>query len=84
MSRSLRLLNPKEIVMKLAGIILIVLGVLALAYQGITYTTTKKDVDLGPIQIQHQEDHTVWLPPVVGAVFVVGGVAMLGLGARKI
>ena len=70
--------------MKLAGIVLIVLGVLALVYQGITYTTTKKDVDLGPIQIQHQEDHTVWLPPVVGAVFVAAGVGMVALGGRKI
>ena len=70
--------------MKVAGIVLIVLGVLALVYQGITYTTTKKDVDLGPIQIQHQEDHTVWLPPVVGAVFIVGGVGLLALGGRKI
>jgi uncharacterized membrane protein YidH (DUF202 family) len=70
--------------MKLAGIILIVIGILALVYQGFTYTQTKKDVDLGPIQIQHQEDHTVPLPPVVGAVCIVGGVIALGLGSRKI
>jgi uncharacterized membrane protein YidH (DUF202 family) len=70
--------------MKLAGIVLIVIGILALVYQGFTYTQTKKDVDLGPIQIQHQEDHTVPLPPVVGAVCIVGGVLALGLGCRKI
>ncbi len=49
--------------MKLAGIILIIIGVLALVYQGITYTTTKKDVDLGPIQVQHQEEHSIPFPP---------------------
>ncbi len=69
--------------MKLAGIILIIIGVLALVYQGFTYTQTKKDVDLGPIQIQHQETHDVPIPPIVGAVCIAGGVAALVLGGRK-
>ena len=68
--------------MKLAGIILVVIGVLALVYQGFTYTQTKKDVQLGPIQIQHQETHDVPIPPIVGAVCIVGGALALGLGAR--
>ncbi|HEY0255911.1 MAG TPA: hypothetical protein VGC39_00595 [Candidatus Methylacidiphilales bacterium] len=70
--------------MKLAGILLIVIGILALVYQGFTYTQTEKDAQLGPIQIQHQESHTVPLPPIVGAVCIVGGVVALALGARKI
>jgi drug/metabolite transporter (DMT)-like permease len=69
--------------MKLAGIVLIVIGVIALVYQGFTYTTTKKDVDLGPLQIQHQEEHSIPFPPIVGAVCIAGGVAALALGARK-
>ena len=69
--------------MKLAGIILIVIGILALVYQGFTYTKTEKDVQLGPIQIQHDETHTVPLPPIVGAVCIVGGVLALGLSARS-
>ena len=69
--------------MKLAGIILIVTGILALVYQGFTYTKTEKDVQLGPIQIQHDETHTVPLPPIVGAVCIVGGVLALGLSARS-
>ena len=69
--------------MKLAGIILIIIGVLALVYQGITYTTTKKDVDLGAIQIQHQEEHSIPFPPIIGAVCIAGGVAALVFGARK-
>jgi uncharacterized membrane protein YidH (DUF202 family) len=68
--------------MKLAGIVLIIIGVLALVYQGFSYTKTEKDAQLGPIEIQHQETHTVPLPPIVGGVCIVGGVLALGLGAR--
>ena len=69
--------------MKLAGIILIIVGVVFLVYQGFTYTTTKKDVDLGPLQVQHQEEHSIPFPPIIGAVCVAGGVVALVLGARK-
>ena len=69
--------------MKLAGIILIIVGVVFLAYQGITYTTTKKDVDLGPLQVQHQEKHSIPFPPIIGAVCIAGGVAALILASRK-
>lgn len=68
--------------MKLAGIVLIIIGVLALVYQGFSYTKTEKDAQLGPIEIQHQETHDVPLPPIVGAVCIIGGVLALGLGAR--
>jgi UDP-N-acetylmuramyl pentapeptide phosphotransferase/UDP-N-acetylglucosamine-1-phosphate transferase len=67
--------------MKLAGIILIVIGVLALVYQGFTYTQTKNDVQIGSFEINHQEHHSVWIPPVVGGVFIVAGVAAVALGA---
>ncbi len=69
--------------MKLAGIILIIVGVIFLVYQGVTYTTTKKDVDLGPLQVQHQEEHSIPFPPIIGTVCVAGGVAALVLGPRK-
>lgn len=69
--------------MKLAGIILIIVGVLALTYQFFTYTTTKKDAQLGPIEIQHQETHTVSIPPIVGGVCIVGGILALVAGGRK-
>jgi hypothetical protein len=67
---------------KLVAIILIVIGVIALAYQGITFTTREKDVDLGPLQISHSERHTVPLGPIVGAVALVGGLALL-IGANR-
>jgi uncharacterized membrane protein YidH (DUF202 family) len=66
--------------MKLAGIVLIVIGILALVYQGFTYTQTKKDVDLGPIQIQHQETQSVPIPPVIGAICIAAGVGALVMG----
>jgi drug/metabolite transporter (DMT)-like permease len=50
------------------GIALLVLGVLALAYQGFSYTVPKKAVDVGPIQVTRQERHTVPLPPILGAL----------------
>ncbi len=69
--------------MKLAGIILIIIGVVALSYQFFTYTTTKKDAQLGPIEIQHQETHTIPIPPIVGGVCIVGGVLALVAGGRS-
>ena len=69
--------------MKLAGIVLIIIGVLALVYQGFTYTQTKKDAQLGPIEIQHQETHSVPIPPVVGGVCIVGGVLALVASRRS-
>ena len=68
--------------MKLAGIVLIIIGVLALVYQGFSYTQTEKDAQLGPIEIQHQETHTVPLPPIVGGVCIAGGVLALVLSGR--
>jgi hypothetical protein len=59
------------------ALILVVLGILALAYQGFTYTTRKKVIDMGPIQATKQEQHSVPLPPVVGAIALVAGIIVL-------
>ena len=69
--------------MKIAAIVLIVLGVLALAYGGISYTKEKKVVDLGPIQASTKTRETIPLPPVLGIVAIAGGVGMLLLSSRK-
>jgi len=69
--------------MKSLGIILIVIGVLALAYQGFTYTQTKQVAKIGSLEINNQEQHTVWVPPVVGGACVVAGAASLALGRRS-
>ena len=63
--------------MKPLGLILIVLGVVALMYQGFTYTTHKKVLDVGPIQATKEEHHSVPLPPVLGALALIGGVVIL-------
>jgi hypothetical protein len=63
--------------MKAIGIVLLVIGILSLAYQGFTYTTQKKVVDLGPIQATKEEHHTVPLPPILGALALIGGVVVL-------
>jgi uncharacterized membrane protein HdeD (DUF308 family) len=69
--------------MKIAGIVLIIAGVVALVYGGFTYTTTKKAVDMGPIQINTKQNHAVPLPPVLGIIAIVGGGALLYFGAKK-
>ena len=69
--------------MKLAGILLIIIGVLALVYQGFTYTQTKQDLQIGSLEVTHQEHHSVWIPPVVGAVCVIGGIAVLAAGSKS-
>jgi UDP-N-acetylmuramyl pentapeptide phosphotransferase/UDP-N-acetylglucosamine-1-phosphate transferase len=69
--------------MKIAGIVLIVIGILALVYQGFSYTQTKQDAKLGPIEIQHQETHDVPVPPIVGGICIVAGVVALAAGARS-
>lgn len=67
--------------MRTLAIILIVLGGLALAYKGITYTRHREVIDLGPIEASVDEKKTIPLSPVLGVVAVVAGVAML-VGAR--
>lgn len=65
------------------GIVLIVFGIVALAYQGITYTTEKKVLDIGPIQATKQEHKTIPLPPIVGGIAMVGGIALLIAGSKN-
>jgi len=66
----------------IVGIILIVLGVVALAYQGITYTTHDKVVDLGPLKVEKKQEKTIPLPPVLGGVALVGGIVLLIASSR--
>ena len=69
--------------LSLIGIVLIVLGLAALAYQGFSYTSREKVIDLGPIEATADRQKTVSLPPVFGIVAVVAGVAMVIAGSRK-
>ncbi len=65
------------------GIVLIVVGLAALAYQGVTYTSREKVLDLGPIQATAERSRTVPIPPVLGIVAVAAGVVLVVIGVRK-
>ena len=67
----------------LLAIILIAVGVIAFAYQGITYTTREKVIDLGPLQVTADKTKTLPLPPIVGAIALVGGIVLLVMGNKK-
>ena len=61
----------------LLGLALIVLGVIALVYQGISYTTHKKVVDIGPIEATKEEHKTIPLPPILGVIALAGGIFII-------
>jgi len=65
------------------GIVLIILGIVALAYQGITYTTREKVVDLGPLKATVEKEKTIPLPPVLGGLAIAAGVFLVWVGARR-
>ncbi len=72
-------MSPKS----LFGMVLLILGIVALAYQGITYTTREKAVDLGPVQVTTETTNNIPLSPVVGVIALIGGIALLTLNTRK-
>jgi drug/metabolite transporter (DMT)-like permease len=70
-------------ILKIAGVLLIIAGVAALIYGGFTFTSQKKAVDMGPIQIDKTEHHTVPLPPLLGVVAILGGGALFYFGVKE-
>ena len=65
------------------GIILIVIGIVALAYGGFTYTKREKVVDLGPLQVSADRERTIPLPPILGALCLMGGVVLVVVGNKS-
>jgi hypothetical protein len=65
------------------GVIFIVLGLAGLIAGGFSYTHEKKDVDMGPLQISHQQTRTVPIPPLLGGVALLGGIALVVVGAKS-
>ena len=65
------------------GIVLIALAVVSFAYQGITYTTHKKVIDLGPIQATTEQHKTIPLPPLFGGLALIGGIVLLVAGNKS-
>jgi hypothetical protein len=66
-----------------AGIVLLVLGVVALVYQGINYTRQKNVIDVGSVHITRQDEERIPLPPIVGGVALAAGAVLLFMGARN-
>ena len=69
--------------LRIVGIALIVLGVVALALQGISYTTKEKIVDVGPVEATAEKRKTIPLPPVLGGLALAGGVVLMIVSARR-
>jgi len=68
---------------KLMAIVLIALGIIAFAYQGISYKSQDRIVDLGPLHVTAEKTHTLPLPPIVGGIAFVAGIALLVFGSKK-
>ena len=66
----------------LVGLILIVLGAIGLIYGGITYTRSRETVDLGPLEVTAEKKETIPLPPIVGGIMLLAGVALV-VGTRR-
>jgi hypothetical protein len=67
----------------LVGIILIVLGIAGFAMGGISFTHEKKDVDLGPVQLSHQQKDTLPISPILSTLALVGGIGLVVAGSRS-
>jgi drug/metabolite transporter (DMT)-like permease len=68
---------------RILGALLIVLGLAGLVWGGITYTTRQKVLDVGPIHASRDKTHTVPLPPIVGAIALIGGVVLIAAGKSE-
>ena len=69
--------------MRIAGIVLVVLGALALIYGGITYTRRRDTVRLGPLSATVRQKETVTVPPILGGLAMAAGVGLLVVGSRR-
>jgi uncharacterized membrane protein len=65
------------------GILLVILGALALAYQGFTYTHQEKVLDIGSIHATREDHERVSIPPIIGGLALVGGIVLLVVGSKK-
>ena len=70
-------------ILKLLAIVLIIFGVVSLAYQGITYTTREKVAEIGSVQITAEDKKVVYFPPLLGALSLAAGIVILYLSRNK-
>ena len=67
----------------IVGILLIVVGVISLIFGGITYTSKKKVLDIGPVQASTQQQKRIAMPPALGGISLVGGIVLVTLGSKR-
>jgi hypothetical protein len=83
LARVVHSLRPEGTFMKLIGIVLIVFGVLGLALGGFSYTTRERVVDLGPLKVDADKEHSLPVAPIAGVVAVIAGVALVVVGGKS-
>lgn len=69
--------------MKIIGILLVAIGIIGLAYGGLSWTKSDKVVDMGPVEVTHEKTKSLPIPPIAGAVCLVAGAWMLVSTTRK-
>jgi uncharacterized membrane protein len=69
--------------MKLIGVLLIIFGLAALAWQGFSYTTREKVIDVGPLEVNKESEKRIPVPPVAGAAALICGIVLVSLGGRR-
>jgi uncharacterized membrane protein len=65
------------------GILLIVLGIIGFAVGGFSYSHEKQDAKVGPVEIEHKQTNTVPIPPILSGIALVGGIALVVVGAKS-
>ena len=68
---------------RIVAVFLIIVGVLALVYQGITYTTREQVLKIGPLEATAEKEKTIPLPPIIGGLMIAGGIVILVVSTRK-
>ena len=76
--------KTKNMQTRTTGIVLIIIGVLMIAYTGFNYITTERVVDLGPLKIDKKENHPVQWSPFVGVVLLIGGIIVLARDKKTV
>ncbi len=66
----------------IVGIVLIIVGIIGFAVGGVSFTHEKKDVDLGPVQVSHQQKNTIPIPPILSTIALIGGIGLVLAGVR--
>ena len=68
---------------RIAGVLLVMFGIVAIVWGGISWTENKTVLDIGPLQATTHERKTIPLPPVVGVIGLIGGIALLAISSRR-